>query len=59
MTRFKRFHRDESGMEFLQVAVIVLIVATLAVTIVSIGNAIKAKANEAATSVGTINTGLT
>ncbi len=59
MIRFKHFLRDESGMEFLQVAVIVLIVAALAVAVVAIGKAIKTKANDAATSVGTINTGLT
>ena len=50
MIRFKNFLRDESGMEFLQVAVIVLIVA--------IGKAIKTKADSAATEVGGINTGL-
>ena len=59
MIRFKHFLRDEGGMEFLQVAVIVLIVAALAVAVVAIGKAIKTKANYAATSVGTINTGLT
>ena len=41
MIRFKHFLRDESGMEFLQVAVIVLIVAALAVAVVAIGKAIK------------------
>jgi Flp pilus assembly pilin Flp len=58
MIRFKNFLRDESGMEFLQVAVIVLIVAALAVAIVAIGKAIKTKADSAATEVGGINTGL-
>ena len=55
MSRLKRFLRDESGMEFLQVAIVVLIVAALAIAVIAIGTAIKEKAEGASQAVGAVD----
>ncbi len=55
MSRLKRFLRDESGMEFLQVAIVVLIVAALAIAVIAIGTAIKEKAEGASLAVGALD----
>lgn len=45
--KFKNFKNDESGMEFLQVAVVVLIVALLIVVVVAIGTAVNTRLENA------------
>lgn len=53
--KFKNFKNDESGMEFLQVAVVVLIVALLIVMVVAIGNAVNGRLSDAANEVNNAN----
>lgn len=49
--KLKDFHNDNDGMEFLQVAVIVIIVALLAAAVIKIGTAVKQKVGDAANEV--------
>lgn len=56
--KFKDFHNDNDGMEFLQVAVVVIIVALLAAAVIAIGTAIKGKVGEAADQVTNLNISL-
>lgn len=56
--KLKAFHNDNNGMEFLQVAIVVIIVAVLAVAVIAIGTAIKGKVTDAASQVDGITVNL-
>lgn len=52
LNRFKRFLKDNDGMEFLQIAIIVVVVVFIATAVWALGRAISDKINEAASQVG-------
>lgn len=57
--RFKEFKNDESGMEFLQVAFVVLLVLALVAVIITLGTSVQGKIQEAADAVGGTSINLT
>ena len=55
MSQFKNFIQDETGMsEFLQLAIIIAIVAVIALAIVTLGSGISGKVEEAQSALDSI-----